>query len=81
MHVAFTYDQNTMLLYLNGVPIATNVIGPHQIATSSSNLRIGGDDNGNGMFDGLIDEVSVYNRALSSSQIAAIYGAGAAGKC
>jgi hypothetical protein len=81
MHVAFTYDQNTMLLYLNGQPIATNVIGPHQIATSSSNLRISGDDNGNVMFDGLIDEVSIYNRALSPNEIAAVYGAGAAGKC
>ena len=81
MHVAWTYDQNTMLLYLNGRPIATNVIGAHPIATSSSNLRISGDDNGNVMFDGLIDAVSIYNRALSANQIAAIYGAGAAGKC
>ena len=81
MHVAWTYDQNTMLLYLNGQPIATNVIGPQPIATSSSNLHISGDDNGNGMFDGLIDEVSIYNRALSSNEIAAVYGAGLAGKC
>ena len=81
MHVAFTYDQNSMLLYLNGQPIATNVIGAHPIATSAANLRISGDDNGNVMFDGLIDEVSIYNHALSASQIAAVYGAGAAGKC
>jgi hypothetical protein len=81
MHVAWTYDQNTMLIYVNGHPIATNVIGPHPIATSVSNLRISGDDNGNVMFDGLIDEVSIYNTALSSNEIAAIYGAGSAGKC
>src|SRR5438132_2038713 len=30
---------------------------------------------------GALDEVSVYNRALSSNEIAAIYAAGAAGKC
>jgi hypothetical protein len=81
MHVAFTYDQNTMLLYLNGQPIATNAIGAQPIATSPSNLRISGDDNGNGMFDGSIDEVAIYNRALSAGEIAAVYGAGTAGKC
>jgi hypothetical protein len=32
-------------------------------------------------FWGLIDEASIYNRALSSNEIAAIYAAGSAGKC
>lgn len=81
MHVAWTYDQNTMLLYLNGQPIATNVIGPHPIATSDAHLRLSGDDNGNVMFDGLIDEATIYDRALSPGEIAAIYDAGSAGKC
>jgi hypothetical protein len=81
MHVAWTYDQNAMMLYLNGEPLATNVIGPQPIATSAANLRISGDDNLNVMFDGLIDEVSIYNRALCSIEIAAIYQAGSAGKC
>jgi hypothetical protein len=80
-HVAWTYDQSAMKLYFNGVPVATNVIGPHPIITSSSNLRISGDDNLHVYFDGLIDEPSVYNRALSDGEIAAIYNAGSAGKC
>ncbi|HEV2434713.1 MAG TPA: hypothetical protein VG077_01825, partial [Verrucomicrobiae bacterium] len=33
------------------------------------------------MFGGIIDEVSIYNRALSSNEIAAIYHAGTGGKC
>jgi hypothetical protein len=32
-------------------------------------------------YAGLLDEVSLYNRALTSNEIAAIYNAGAAGKC
>jgi hypothetical protein len=32
-------------------------------------------------YGGLIDELSLYNRALSSNEIAAIYNAGSAGKC
>ena len=80
-HVALTYDQSAMKLYFNGVPVATNVIGPHPINTSSSNLRISGDDNLHVYFDGLIDEPAIYNRALSASEIAAIYAAGSTGKC
>jgi hypothetical protein len=32
-------------------------------------------------FDGALDEVSLYNRALSSSEVAALYTAGSLGKC
>lgn len=32
-------------------------------------------------FNGLIDEVEIFNRVLSASEIAAIYNAGSAGKC
>jgi len=32
-------------------------------------------------FNGLLDEVSLYNRALSASEIQAIYVAGSGGKC
>jgi hypothetical protein len=34
-----------------------------------------------GYFNGLIDEVSYYSRALSAAEIQAIYNAGSAGKC
>jgi hypothetical protein len=80
-HVAWTYDQSAMKLYVNGVSVATNTIGAKTIAASSSNVRISGDDNNHVYFDGLIDEPSVYNRALSAAEIAAIYNAGSAGKC
>jgi len=79
-HVAFTYDQSAMKLYCNGQQVATSVIGAHAIATSPSELRVSGADY-HGYFDGLIDEPSVYNRALSAGEIAAIYNAGSAGKC
>ena len=32
-------------------------------------------------FNGILDDVSLYRRALSGSEISAIYQAGAAGKC
>jgi len=36
---------------------------------------------GNATYGGLIDELSLYSRALTSNEIAAIYNAGSAGKC
>jgi hypothetical protein len=80
-HVAWTYDQSAMKLYVNGLPVATNAIGANPIATSTSNLRISGDDNNHVYFNGLIDEASIYSTALSAQQIQAIYEAGVAGKC
>ena len=74
--MAWTYDQSAMELYVNGLPVATNVIGRRHITASRSDLRISGDDNNHVYFDGLIDEPSVYNRALSDAEIAAIYSAG-----
>jgi hypothetical protein len=77
-HAAWTYDQSAMKLYWNGQPVATNVIGTHPIATNTYYLEI---SDYCYTFNGLIDEPSVYNRALSDSEIAAIYYAGSAGKC
>jgi hypothetical protein len=73
LHVAATYDQNAVMLYLNGVPLVTNVIGAATVAHSTSAFRIGLDDNGNCPFPGSIDDVRVYGRALSQSEIAYLF--------
>jgi hypothetical protein len=39
------------------------------------------DSNFGEYFDGLIDEVEIFNRALSAAEIQSIYNAGSAGKC
>ena len=81
-HVAWTYDQSAMRLYWNGSLVATHLIGANAIAQSSSNFQIGGvDSNPKVYFSGLIDEVSVYNVALSAAQIQTIFEAAHAGKC
>jgi hypothetical protein len=80
IHLAGTFDGTNYCLYLNGSLIATNTgtLGP----TNSAPLEIGGSDDCSGQFfDGLIDEVSLYDQALTSNEVAAIYEAGSAGKC
>jgi len=85
-HVALTYDKNSgnAFLYYNGVAVATANIGNITPQTTYP-VNIGrrtGQPIGNGSnYGGLIDELSLYNRALSSNEIAAIYNAGSEGKC
>jgi hypothetical protein len=70
-HLAATYDGATQRLYVNGVQVASKAV-TGAIKVSSGALRIGGDASWNNeWFAGLIDEVRVYNRALSATEIQA----------
>ena len=78
-HVASTFDGTQFRFYINGILVAT---APGRLgAPNSAPVRIGVIDfNPASPFEGLIDEVSIYNRALRPEEIQAIYQAGAAGK-
>ena len=83
-HLAGTFDGSQARLYLNGSLVVTGPAIPG-IAFNTFPLRIGAmnlkertgiDDR----FEGLIDEVELFDRALSAAEIRAIYDAGSAGK-
>ena len=78
-HLAGTFDGSTFRFYTNGVLAGsgTGALGP----ATSTPLRIGGSGSCSAGFVGLLDEVAVYKRALSASEIASIYYAGSLGKC
>jgi fibronectin type 3 domain-containing protein len=67
-HLALTYDRTTVRLYVNGTEVA-NGAATANIATSSNPLQIGSDNLYGQFFNGRIDEVRVYNRALSPTEI------------
>ena len=69
-HVAATYDGTNVRLYVNGVLAGALVAGGELPATDDP-LRIGGNLIWGEYFAGRIDEVRVYNRALSAGEIAA----------
>jgi len=69
-HLATTYDGTTLRLYVNGVQVASKA-QTGTLATSSNPLTIGGDPIWGQHFAGRIDEVRVYNSALSAAQIQA----------
>lgn len=79
-HAAMTYDGSFLRLYVNGnLDGDLAVSGP--IVITSHPLLIGGHAEGPWNFDGRVDELSLYNRPLSATEIQAIYSAGSAGKC
>jgi hypothetical protein len=65
--LAATYNGSIIKLYVNGA-LAASQSASGKIFTTSDPLRIGGDAAGE-MFTGLIDNVRIYNRALTATQI------------
>lgn len=80
-HLAGTYDGSAVKIYVNGVLEGTNVAGfPMNYGTEPVYFGTTGEGY-DGRLEGALDEVSIYNRALSAGEIAAIYQAGSNGKC
>ena len=69
-HIAGTYDGATVKLYVNGVLAGSQAVTGN-ILTSTGALRIGGNAVWGEYFAGLIDEVRIYNTALTQTQIQA----------
>jgi fibronectin type 3 domain-containing protein len=68
--LAASYDGTTLRFYVNGTQVASQA-RTGSILTSSNPLQIGGDSLWGQFFQGLIDEVRVYNVALTPGQIQA----------
>jgi hypothetical protein len=69
-HLAYTYDGSTQRFYFNGNLVAS-VPRTGSMLASTGNLTIGDNTVWDEQFDGLIDEVRVYNRALPQADIQA----------
>jgi hypothetical protein len=76
-HVAGTYDGSIMRMYLDGVEVENLAVSG--TVAAGSIVLIGGSSIAT--MDGLIDEMSIYNRALTSAEVLAIYNADITGKC
>jgi PKD repeat protein len=69
-HIAATYDGAQIKFYVNGTQVASRA-QTGAITTSGDALTIGGNAFSGSNWDGLIDEVRIYNRALTQSEISA----------
>ena len=71
MHVAGTFAANdTIALYVNGVLQSSSSVSSAILDDSQATVRIGCRADNSLFFVGLIDEVRIYGRALSASEIA-----------
>jgi len=91
-HIAATFDPSNqaMKIYVNGVATAATLRGGSASISAINNTdvplrlgvaRSGSINNFTGFFSGLLDEVELFNTAISASDVAAIYDASLAGKC
>lgn len=93
-HIGATYDKSTgtASLYCNGSLVLQTNLGSFSPYTAQnfsighemdpiSNERFSSIGNGEAWFAGLMDELSLYNRALLAWEIQSLFNAGSAGKC
>ena len=79
-HVAGTWGAEGIKLYVNGLLRGSDpYTGP--IPDYLQYSLIGRSSWPNSVTDGIIDEFAIFSRALSPTEIAALYAAGSAGKC
>ena len=79
-HVAVTYDPVTGVarLFRNGAQVTQSTLGSF-VPKTSGILYFG--SRGGALYKGLMDEMSIYSRPLTSNELQAIYIADTAGKC
>jgi lysophospholipase L1-like esterase len=81
-HVAGVRGSNFLQLYVNGeLEAQTNVTFPQDYGTAPLFLGSSGESYYDRKLAGLLDEATLYNRALSAAEIAADYAAAGAGNC
>ena len=69
-HLAVTYDGGALRLYVNGA-LVRSAAATGALPTGSGPLRFGADTVAGRHFAGQIDEVRIYDRALSAAEIGA----------
>ena len=85
--VAVTVDRlpglNLLTLYVDGHSQSFSAAARPNSLTNAAGLLIGARNSslGGGNFDGLMDEIEFFNRALTPAEVQRIYWAGSAGKC
>lgn len=74
-HIVGVFDGNERKIYINGQLDTTQYISG-QIPSNDEPVRIGGGGRMSRYFEGLIDDVRIYSKALSDQNILGIYQSG-----
>jgi len=74
-YVVCTYDGTNLKIYVNGSEKGT-VGKTGAIPTNSEQVKIGDNRNNYGNYRGLMDEIAIWSRGLSSSEVTTLYNGG-----
>jgi len=86
-HVCCVFDRSNSYgeanakayVYVDGVDVTNSSVQPDisgVTLVATSDLHIGGEYDGTPMFDGKIDEVTIYDRSLNTTEISELYNSG-----
>src|SRR5206468_3886861 len=78
-HLAVIRSGNIYTIYVDGVPMGS-AVNPDPIPNANAPLTIGQAES-LGFMNGLLDETTIYSRALAQAELQAMVTAGTAGKC
>jgi Ca2+-binding RTX toxin-like protein len=78
-HVVFTFGADGMQLFVDGDLVDQNAAFTDGLVGNLEQLGIGALTDGGQAFDGVIDEVAVYDRALSAGEIQQLFDGGELG--
>lgn len=74
-HVVATWDGTNAYIYVDNVKSTATAYSSNIVYVSACHLRMGSNAYADGTFyGGLLDEVAIYNRALTDGEVATLYG-------
>jgi hypothetical protein len=77
-HVAVTKNGNTGILYVDGAQVGQNTnltLGPNSLGSTNNNWIGRSQYSADPYLDGQVDDFRIYNRALSASEVSALFAA------
>jgi len=75
-HLVGVWDGTYAKIYINGTLEGTSTAGSGNVGAANSNINIGQGVSSTRQFNGLIDDVRIYNYALTQEQIKQLYNGG-----
>lgn len=71
-HIVCTYDGSTKKIYINGV-LDNSIASSGALVADSVNFNMGTRQNTAGTYTGYLDDVRIYNRALTAADVLELY--------